>query len=151
MRRTVKLLCFLGRGLPIVGPPWLLHSKAAGRLLDPWEHILTDQESEMKFNANLSESLKKSGQNPISQGYHIYVTKNVKPIPEEIKAIVTSCGGVILPRAPSAWPANSKAISCVEDKTTWTKYTKKIPIVSPEWLLEGVLRQQLNLEDHRLN
>ncbi|XP_052119507.1 mediator of DNA damage checkpoint protein 1-like [Frankliniella occidentalis] len=105
----------------------------------------------MKFNANLSESLKKSGQNPILQGYHIYVTKNVKPIPEEIKAIVTSCGGVILPIARSAWPADSKAISCVEDKTTKTKYTKKIPIVSPEWLLEGVLRQQLNLEDHRLN
>ncbi|KAK3919569.1 Mediator of DNA damage checkpoint protein 1, partial [Frankliniella fusca] len=149
-RRTVKLLCFLGKGLPIVGPQWLLHSKAAMHLVDPWEHILSDKESETKFNTNLRDSLIKSGKNPILKGFHIYITKNVKPQPDEIKAIVSSSGGVVVSRAPSVWPSNSVAISCPEDKAMWTKLKNKIPVVSTEWLLQGVLQQNLKMEDHIL-
>ena len=57
MKRTVKLLCMVGRGapafvfyslsikikftgVPVVGESWLVESKASKRLVDPWPHIL---------------------------------------------------------------------------------------------------------------
>lgn len=33
LRRTVKLLCMVGRGLPIASPSWITLSKKAGKLL----------------------------------------------------------------------------------------------------------------------
>lgn len=33
LRRTVKLLSIVGKGLPVVSPGWLIYSKSAGRLL----------------------------------------------------------------------------------------------------------------------
>ena len=40
MKRTIKLLCMLGRGVPVVGESWLVESRASRRLVDPWLHIL---------------------------------------------------------------------------------------------------------------
>ena len=40
MKRTVKLLCMVGRGVPVVGESWLVESRASKRLVDPWLHIL---------------------------------------------------------------------------------------------------------------
>ncbi|XP_034239821.1 mediator of DNA damage checkpoint protein 1-like isoform X2 [Thrips palmi] len=143
LRRTVKLLSIVGKGLPVVSPSWLLQCKRAGRLLDPWEHLLSDLESEAKFNMKLEESLKKAAGQPILQDQHIFVTESVKPEPEEMKAIILSCGGHCLPRVPSVWPNNSIIISCEEDKNVWSNLKGKVSIVSAEWLLSGVLRQQL--------
>ncbi|KAJ1532278.1 hypothetical protein ONE63_000892 [Megalurothrips usitatus] len=143
LRRTVKLLCMLGRGLPVVSPQWLDVSKNAGQLLDPWEHILMDQEAEQKFSVKLENSLQRAKTKPLLQEYHIHITKNVKPEPEDMKAIVLSCGGQVLSRAPSKWPATSVVISCNEDQTLWSKMKGGVKIVSSEWLLAGVLGQEL--------
>ena len=40
MKRTYKLLCTVGRGVPVVGESWLKESRASRRLVDPWLHIL---------------------------------------------------------------------------------------------------------------
>ena len=150
LRRTVKLLSTVGKGLPVVGPSWLTLSKNAGRLLDPWQHILSDKEAEDKFGIKLENALHKAVEKPLLEGYNIHITKNVKPVPDEMKAIIQSCGGKVLPRKPSAWPPNSVVISCQEDKASWNKMKGNVPIVAAEWLLSGVLTQELDMKTHLL-
>lgn len=46
IRRTVKFLCALGRGIPILSLAWLHESRKAGCFLPPDEYLVTDPEQE---------------------------------------------------------------------------------------------------------
>merc|ERR1719228_997433 len=58
MKRTVKLLCMVGRGVPVVGESWLVESRASKRLVDPWPHILKEPAAEKKLGMRLEESVR---------------------------------------------------------------------------------------------
>lgn len=64
--------------------------------------------------------------------------------------IINSCGGQVLTQIPSTWPPKSIVISCVEDRSVLKKIKGKTTIVSAEWLLSGVLHQELRTEDNLL-
>ena len=85
LRRTTKLLCALGRGIPIVSPHWLKQSKITKTFLDPWTYILSDIDAERKWNFILKSSLKKAGNNRLLDGYKVYATSNTLPKPQEIR------------------------------------------------------------------
>ena len=85
LRRTTKLLCALGRGIPIVSPHWLKQSKITKTFLDPWTYILSDVDAERKWNFILKSSLKKAGNNRLLDGYKVYATSNTLPKPQEIR------------------------------------------------------------------
>ncbi|NXX29169.1 MDC1 protein, partial [Nicator chloris] len=100
IRRTLKFLCALGRGVPIVTPQWLLQSSHGGRPLSPGPFLPRDHPSERRFGFRLRPALARARAQPLLQGYQVHVTPSVRPCPEDMRDIVTCCGGTFLPQLP---------------------------------------------------
>ncbi|XP_072316839.1 mediator of DNA damage checkpoint protein 1 isoform X2 [Eucyclogobius newberryi] len=152
VRRTVKFLCAVAKGIPIVTTRWLEKSGKAGAFLPPHTFLVKDREQENKFDFNLQESLRAAGGRPLLQGYGIHVTKSVKPEPDKMKDIISCSGAVFLPKMPSSNKPNTVVVSCEEDRSLCAAATSRgLPVVSSEFILTGILRQKLDLEAHKLD
>ncbi|XP_059727511.1 mediator of DNA damage checkpoint protein 1 [Haemorhous mexicanus] len=138
IRRTLKFLCALGRGVPIVTPQWLLESSHSGRPLSPGPFLPRDPPCERRFGFRLRPALAQAREQPLLQcpqaqewpllhmalspdvpmspkpipepapgmvapllqGYQVHVTPSVQPCPEDMRDLVTCCGGTFLPQLP---------------------------------------------------
>ncbi|NXI17249.1 MDC1 protein, partial [Irena cyanogastra] len=100
IRRTLKFLCALGRGVPIITPQWLLQSSHSGRPLAPGPFLPRDPSCERRFGFRLRLALAQAQERPLLQGYQVHVTPSVQPCPEDMRDIVTCCGGTFLPQLP---------------------------------------------------
>ncbi|XP_014240324.1 uncharacterized protein LOC106661444 [Cimex lectularius] len=153
VKKTTKFLCGLALGRPIVPPKWLQGCEDSDYFIDPFKHILLDNETEEKYSFHLSESINKAKHSKLLESWSVYATPSTKPPPIEIKSIIECSGGKFLQKEPARWPKNSFVISCIEDKEKWAKLKKRgtiPPIVSTEVLLTGVLQQTLDLTSHAL-
>ncbi|KAL9822833.1 uncharacterized protein GJ701_016140 isoform 2-T2 [Geothlypis trichas] len=147
IRRTLKFLCALGRGVPIVTPQWLLESSRSGRPLSPGPFLPRDPPCERRFGFRLRPALAQARERPLLQGYQVHVTPSVQPCPEDMRDIVTCCGGTFLPQLPQEYAPRVLVISCPQDRWLWPPaVAARLPLLSAELLLSGVLRQCLELE-----
>ncbi|XP_049439508.1 mediator of DNA damage checkpoint protein 1 isoform X2 [Epinephelus fuscoguttatus] len=152
VRRTVKFLCAVAKGVPIVTTQWLDKSGKAGSFLPPKAFLVKDPEQEKKFNFCLHESLGTAGRQPLLQGYEIHVTKSVKPEPAQMKDIISCSGATFLPKMPSSHKPQTVVISCEED---WSlcgpALSASLPVVTAEFILTGILQQKVDLQTHTLS
>lgn len=110
IKRTVKFLCCLSSGRPIVSPDWLLASEREGKFtgwlsldhqidksIDSIDFIVLDSEGEKKFGCNMkkSYSLAKDDPGSLFSNTTFFVTLEAKPPPEEMREIVLSAGGYV--------------------------------------------------------
>ncbi|XP_032065501.1 mediator of DNA damage checkpoint protein 1-like isoform X1 [Thamnophis elegans] len=153
VRRTVKFLCALARGIPIVTLDWLEKSRRNAFFLAPNNFLVRDPEQEKNLRFNLSTSLQTAQQKgALFQGYEIHVTPNVKPEPEHMKDIVKCSGGTLLPRMPRAFKEKRIVVSCPEDLLRCKPAQEaRVPITNAEFILTGILQQTVDLEAHRLD
>ncbi|KAM9852080.1 mediator of DNA damage checkpoint protein 1 [Aulostomus maculatus] len=151
VRRTVKFLCAVAKGVPVVTPHWLEKSGKAGSFLPPNAFLVNDPEQESKFNFSLEESLKVASSQPLLQGYEIHITKSVKPEPVHMKDIISCSGATFLPKMPSSPKPQTVVISCEEDwPLCCPAVSASLPVVSAEFLLSGILQQKLDFQTHKL-
>ncbi|KAK9514021.1 hypothetical protein VZT92_027512 [Zoarces viviparus] len=152
VRRTVKFLCALAKGVPIVTTHWLEKSGKAGSFLPPNAFVVKDPEQEKKFHFSLQESLRIASRRPLFQGYEIHVTKSVKPEPVHMKDIICCSGATFLPKMPSSHKPQTVVISCEEDwPLCGPALSESHPVVTAEFILTGILQQKLDLQTHRLS
>ncbi|XP_011604224.2 mediator of DNA damage checkpoint protein 1 [Takifugu rubripes] len=152
LRRTVKLLCAVAKGIPVVTTLWLEKSGKTGSFLSPSSFIVKDLEQEKKFNFCLQESLKVASSQPLLQGYEIHVTKSVKPEPVQMRDILTCSGATFLPKMPSSHKAQTVVISCEEDWHLCARAASaSVPVVTAEFILAGILQQKLDFQSHALS
>ncbi|CAJ1062565.1 LOW QUALITY PROTEIN: mediator of DNA damage checkpoint protein 1 [Xyrichtys novacula] len=152
VRRTVKFLCAVAKGVPIVNTHWLEKSGKAGSFLSPDSFVVKDPEQEKKFNFCLQESLRTASSQPLLQGYEIYVTKSVKPEPVHMKDIISCSGATFLPKMPSSHKPQTVVISCEEDLSLCgPAFSASLPVVTAEFILTGILQQKLDLQTHSLS
>ncbi|KAF7670137.1 hypothetical protein LDENG_00049770 [Lucifuga dentata] len=152
VRRTVKFLCGVAKGVPIVTPHWLEKSGKAGNFLSPNAFIVKDLEQEKKFNFCLQESLRIANSQPLLQGYEIHVTKSVKPEPVHMKDIICCSGAAFLSRMPSSNKAQTIVISCAEDwPLCGPAISASVPVLTAEFILTGILQQKLDFQTHTLS
>nr|KAF6271213.1 mediator of DNA damage checkpoint 1 [Pipistrellus kuhlii] len=145
--RTVKFLCALGRGIPILSLDWLYQSRKAGCFLSPDEYVVTDPEQERNFGFSLRDSLSQARARRLLEGYEIHVTPGVQPPPPQMGEIIRCCGGTVLPSMPRSYKPRRVVITCSQDAPRCTiPFRVGLPIVSPEFLLTGVLKQEANPE-----
>ncbi|KAM5325314.1 mediator of DNA damage checkpoint protein 1 isoform 2-T4 [Glossophaga mutica] len=145
--RTVKFLCALGRGIPILSLDWLHQSHKAGCFLPPDEYVVTDSEQEKNFGFSLRDSLSRARERRLLEGYEIYVTPGVQPPPPQMAEIISCCGGTVLPSMPRAYKPQRVVITCSQDVPRCnTPIRVGLPILSPEFLLTGVLKQEAKPE-----
>ncbi|KAL1286630.1 MDC1 [Ovibos moschatus] len=147
IRRTVKFLCALGRGIPILSLAWLHESRKAGCFLPPDEYLVTDPEQEKNFGFSLREALSRAQERRLLEGYEIHVTPGVQPPPPQMGEIINCCGGAILPSMPRSYKPQRFVITCSQDfPRCAVPYRVGLPILSPEFLLTGVLKQEVKPE-----
>ncbi|CAL7947464.1 unnamed protein product [Xylocopa violacea] len=155
VRRTFKFLCALARSIPIVSIDWLVDSEKSGHFMDLESYILKDPTAEANFCFELKRSLEKAKTHKLLEGYTIVLTSNVSPPPlPELKSMIISCGGKPLIRPPQSWPQKAVIISRKEDMANAKKFLAKAPktvtIQSTEFLLTGILRQELDFSEFKL-
>ncbi|KAI3361170.1 hypothetical protein L3Q82_013366 [Scortum barcoo] len=152
VRRTVKFLCAVAKGVPIVTTHWLEKSGKAGSFLSPNGFVVKDPEQEKKFSFCLQESLRIASSQPLLHGYAIHVTKSVKPEPAQMKDIISCSGATFLPKMPSSHKPQTVVISCEEDwPLCGPALTASLPVVTAEFILTGILQQKVDLQVHSLS
>ncbi|XP_024413431.2 mediator of DNA damage checkpoint protein 1 isoform X3 [Desmodus rotundus] len=145
--RTVKFLCALGRGIPILSLDWLHQSHKVGSFLPPDEYVVTDSEQEKNFGFSLRDSLSRARERRLLEGYEIHVTPGVRPPPPQMAEIISCCGGTVLSSMPRSYKPQRVVITCSQDVPRCTTPLRAgLPILSPEFLLTGVLKQEAKPE-----
>ncbi|GJQ76614.1 hypothetical protein Trydic_g15476 [Trypoxylus dichotomus] len=152
VKRSQKLLSAIGLAKPICSPKWLHDSKSANMFLDPWQYIMEDEDAEAKWNFSLKESLNRSSNNKLLENYTFQIM--AISFQDVLKGSIESCGGKCVSRAPSKNnQKNFVIIATPENKNKYNRFLKQNPapkVVAPEAIFDGVLRQELHLEDHLL-
>ncbi|XP_059570084.1 mediator of DNA damage checkpoint protein 1-like [Alligator mississippiensis] len=152
VRRTLKFLCALARGVPIVTPAWLDQSKRSHCFLEPSGFVVRDPEQEENFGFSLTQSLRRARRGALLQGYEIHVTRHVQPEPERMKELIVCSGGLFLPRMPRAYKPKRLVLSCAADLPCCRPaLAVGLPVASAEFLLTGVLRQEAELGPYCLD
>ncbi|XP_072250065.1 mediator of DNA damage checkpoint protein 1 [Leuresthes tenuis] len=152
VRRTVKFLCAVAKGIPVVTTDWLEKSGKAGSFLSPSAFVVTDPEQEKKFSFRLQDSLRTASTQPLLQGYEIHVTKSVKPEPVHMRDIISSSGATFLPKMPSSHKPQTVVISCEEDwRLCGPAVSASLPVVTAEFILTGILQQKLDFRTYVLS
>ncbi|KAI5136487.1 mediator of DNA damage checkpoint protein 1 isoform X2 [Manis pentadactyla] len=147
IRRTVKFLCALGRGIPILSLDWLHQSRKAGYFLPPDKYVVIDPEQEKNFGFSLQDALSRARKRRLLEGYEIHVTPGVQPPPPQMGEIISCCGGTVLPSMPRSYKPHRVVITCSQDfPRCSTPCRVGLPILSPEFLLTGVLKQEAKPE-----
>ncbi|KAM6182355.1 mediator of DNA damage checkpoint protein 1 [Erethizon dorsatum] len=147
IRRTVKFLCALGKGIPILSLEWLHQSRKAGHFLPPDEYVVTDPEQEKNFGFSLRNALSQARERRLLEGYEIHVTPGVQPPPLQMGEIISCCGGTVLPSMPRSYKPRRVVITCPQDLQRCSTASRAgLPLLSPEFLLTGVLKQEVRPE-----
>lgn len=155
VRRTFKFFCAVSRSIPIASVNWIETSKKTGHFVDSDKFILHDPIAEAKFEFKLSKSLQRASEKKLLDGYTIVITPQVnQPSVNEIKSMINVSGGKALIRAPRVWLPNTVIISCEADGQNVKKMTLKapreIPVVTVEFILSGILKQELDLHRYKI-
>ncbi|KAG8695864.1 hypothetical protein FRC09_008881 [Ceratobasidium sp. 395] len=158
--RTEKFLCALPVCNHVVSMKWIQESIKAGKLLRESDYILKDPENEKKYQFNLAESIKriKANGGNLFKGHTFYLTDNLGVDSKTLQRVIEASGGVakVEPK-----PTEKKVggdvkhhhvISSKESLSSWEKLKEKdIPVFNKEFILNGVLRQEVDLTKDRLN
>ena len=89
----------INKGAEILTIDWLVESKRAGKLLPIEDYTLKDEEMEKRLNFSVSKILEKVKKETrgVFYGLTFYLSKGVVPTYEEMKAIIETGGGSVIP------------------------------------------------------
>ncbi|ESQ52863.1 hypothetical protein EUTSA_v10016390mg [Eutrema salsugineum] len=150
VRKTLNFCTALCSGAWIVSPSWLKESFRQGRFANEASHILHDEEYQLKYETDLKSTVlrAKARPNSLLQGYDICVGPHVQLPIKTSSAIIKSAGGNVI-RGVDKVKETSKAIyiGCEEDTVEALRAAKKrVWTFSSEWLMNCVMKQQLDLQ-----
>lgn len=151
-RRTVKALCCIGKGTPIVDVAWIKKCQEAGAFVDHVPHMLLDKKAEKALNFNLRDTLTKASTGGVLRGWSVHATAHVLPSPSDMKEIVACAGGKYLDNLPARTSTGTTVvISCKQDLKACARVRNHgIPVVAAEFILSGLLHHNLSVDAHRL-
>ncbi|KAL3634615.1 hypothetical protein CASFOL_021669 [Castilleja foliolosa] len=155
--RTRNMLEAIASGKPVVTRLWLESCGQASCLIDEKNYIFRDSKKEKEFGFCLPDSLSRACQHPILQGQKVFVTPNTKPGKEIIAKLVKAVHGLVIERVgrsifnDKTLPDDLLVLSCEEDYDVCVPFLEKGgAIYSSELLLNGIVKQKLEFERHRI-
>ncbi|XP_046580805.1 PAX-interacting protein 1-like [Haliotis rubra] len=159
--RTMKFFVAINVCKFILTKEWLEESLIQSKFLDESKYHLNDLKGETEIGCKLSESLQRAKSKPLFQGLTFHITPGVAPPVCDVRNIVESAGGTTVKRRPSAKTIAAQmddkgrpkfiVITCVNDiHLCRDLLAKKIPVYNAEFVLTGVLRQEVNFDIFRL-
>lgn len=160
--RTPKFICAFSHAKYILDYKWIIESHEVNDLLDEKHFILQDKAGEEKYLFNLVYSwLKRKKRNGLLFSNLIFfVTPSVISEVSNVKEMIESAGGVVsTKKAPSKMQLDQiksdgkrlVVVSCDKDQYLCsTLETLGVDIVDVEFVITGILRQDIDYESHRL-
>ncbi|XP_040154999.1 mediator of DNA damage checkpoint protein 1-like isoform X1 [Anopheles arabiensis] len=155
--RTYKFLCAVAKGIPIVGQSYLdaLQRSEANEQINPWDHILSDPDTEKRYKFRLRDTLLKARKHKLFEDYTVFVTASTKPPPSELFLILTCAGAKASKHCNQPSVAGGKAfvISDPADAASWARYRERLPgieIVSAEGFMLSIMQHSKNFQKHHL-
>ncbi|XP_006464077.1 hypothetical protein AGABI2DRAFT_180183 [Agaricus bisporus var. bisporus H97] len=155
--RTEKFLCALATAPYILEASWATKSASAKQLLPEANFLLRDEKAEVKYGMKLEEALERARQlrGTLFIDKIFYVTPKTKVDFKLLKSVVTTHGGQLMPQSPTVRSLKGHTdryvISCPEDISIWRPLVaQNIPIFTQEFLLIGVLKQELDWDNRDL-
>ncbi|KAG1727036.1 hypothetical protein EDB19DRAFT_1643230 [Suillus lakei] len=154
--RTEKFLCAIASSPFVLTEGWVNSSVRAGKLLLETDFLISDPESERKWNFKLSASLERAkredGGEGLLKGMSFYVTPKVEIDLKLLKAVIASAGGQVQTSKPTARilkaNKNRHVISCPADQSIWRPLVEEgYTIYSTELILLAVLTQEIRWKD----
>ncbi|TXG70288.1 hypothetical protein EZV62_005223 [Acer yangbiense] len=150
VRKTLNFCTALCSGAWIVSPNWLKESFREGRFVDEALYILNDEDYVLKYRTELNSTIvrAKARAGSLLEGYNICMSAHVQPPVKTLAAIVRSAGGNVINRLDKANEASKTIfIACEEDMEEALSGVKKgILTFSSEWLMNCIMKQELDLE-----
>ncbi|KAG2357386.1 hypothetical protein BDR07DRAFT_1363282 [Suillus spraguei] len=154
--RTEKFLCAIASSPFVLTEGWVNSSVRSGKLLPETDFLISDPESERKWNFKLSTSLERAKRedrgDSLLKGMTFYVTPKVEIDLKLLKAVIASAGGQVQTSKPTAriLKANKSrhVISCPADQSIWRPLVEEgFTIYSTELILLAVLTQEIRWKD----
>ncbi|KAJ3373761.1 Mediator of DNA damage checkpoint protein 1 [Kappamyces sp. JEL0680] len=156
VKRTVKLLCCISTGKPIVSRDWIEASQTNGAFVgglagsltppDPMEYLLLDEEGEKKFSFSLRDSLalsRSAGYQSPFENLTFYATLEVKPSAEEMKELIYE--------EPHEKSQKVYVIGHPDDwKECQALKARGFTIYNNDLILTGILQQRFEPKEHKL-
>ncbi|KAL5743829.1 hypothetical protein ACOSQ2_026945 [Xanthoceras sorbifolium] len=153
VRKTLNFCTALCSGAWIISPSWLKESFREGRFVDESSYILYDEDYVLKYRTELKGTILRAKARPgcLLEGYNISMSANVQPPVKTLSAIVRSAGGNVIYRLDELnETSNAIFIACEEDIEEALSAVKKgILTFSSEWLMNCIMKQELDLEAPR--
>ncbi|RUS89229.1 hypothetical protein EGW08_003039 [Elysia chlorotica] len=161
LARTIKFFVAINACRHVVVKDWLEDSFAQKSFLDESSYALKDAKGEAALDLKLAESLKRAQAKPLFQGLTFYITPSVVPPVCELVSIIESAGGSIVKKRPPVKQMLASideqglpkiiVITCLNDlHLTQDLRSRKIPIFNAEFVLTGVLRQEVDYNTFRI-
>ncbi|CAK8688558.1 unnamed protein product [Clavelina lepadiformis] len=151
IRRNVKFLCAIVRGLHIVNQQWLYDSKKQSRFLAELSYESFNESSTQSIEARYgltftnTMAVARSRSKQLFSGHWIHVTKSVLPPPQEMYQIIECGGGVCVWKMPKGLDLHDLVIVASEvDKKCCSSALKASVPVNREFILTGILKQKLD-------
>lgn len=150
VRRTVKFLCALNRGIPIVCSQWLEESSRANQWLPTDGFVLRDPPNEEKFGFSVADSLKIAQERGrgLFADWTFTVFPGTTPGADEYRLILASAGATVISSSTRSQVHNAVAICPDSLKSTAKKKLLQLGwiICRSETILNAIVSQVLPLE-----
>ncbi|XP_024022613.1 uncharacterized protein LOC21406327 [Morus notabilis] len=155
--RTRNMLEAIASGKPVVTHLWIESCGEANCFIDEKNYILRDAKKEKEFGFSMPTSLSCASQNPLLQGFKVFVTQNTKPGKEIISSLVKAVRGRAVETTgrsalkDGSLPNDLLILSCEEDYEICVPFLEKgATIYSSELILNGIVTQKLEYGRYRL-
>lgn len=158
--RTEKFLCALPQCQYVISMRWIEDSIKHGKLLKESNYKLTDPANEERYKVNLAQSLDKIKANggKLLAGHTFWLVGTIGADVNSITRVIQASGGkaqreLKLSRKKLGNDlAHNHVISAKESKASWEVLEKdNIPIYDKEFILNGILRQELDWTADRVH
>ncbi|XVE95859.1 hypothetical protein REPUB_Repub02eG0170400 [Reevesia pubescens] len=150
VRKTLNFCSALCSGAWIVSPSWLKESFREGKFVDELPYILHDEDYVLKYRTELKDSVfrAKARSGALLKGYNFCIAAHVQPPISTLSTIIKSAGANIIRGLDKVNEASKTIfIACEEDMEEALSALKKgIRTFSSDWLMNCVMKQELDLE-----
>jgi hypothetical protein len=151
VRRTVKFLCCLSRGCHIVNDQWLGACGMEGRFVATETYLVKDRTAERQHKFSLSKSLEMARHSKLLSGHRVFLSPSIKPAPKDMADIIRCGGGEVLTTLPDPPGVGVLIVASKDDLSMLSAAVEAgVAVHTPELILSGVLRQELDLDSHLL-
>ncbi|KAG1896173.1 uncharacterized protein F5891DRAFT_1055500 [Suillus fuscotomentosus] len=155
--RTEKFLCAIASSPFVLTEGWVIRAcELANFCVTETDFLISDPESERKWNFKLTTSLERAkredGGEGLLKGMTFYVTPKVEIDLKLLKAVIASAGGQVQTSKPTTRilkaNRNRHVISCPADQSIWRPLVEEgYTIYSTELILLAVLTQEIRWKD----